>query len=246
MKVTAPNLKSKSLVSPLIPFEKLEHKLKKEDCTTLKLRSIPNDVNSTAHEASVPCFEDGTLEELLEFFDQFNQVVAGQALTTGQQKFNMAKSSLEGEALLHWNHILQWPDILVQTDPCFEKAKKPLIAHVFPKKASHTQKHHMRHCLHEKPDVTICQQHTRVVELNDHLAMFPSSRTNDQGVPLGFDPDQKLKDGSIASPNTCLSCSVLKKSAVGLTFHSSSLSKSSFSTDNLSNSCWSVAQNSHH
>ena len=139
-------------------------------------------------------FKDGTPEELLEFFDQFDQVVAGQALTTGQQKFSMAKSLLKGEALLHWNHILQWTDILVQTNPCFEKAKKLLITHVFPKKASRAQKHHMRHCLHKKPDAMIRQQHTQVVELNDHLAMFPNGRTNDQGVPLGFDPDQKLKD----------------------------------------------------
>ena len=197
MKVTTPNPKSKSLVSPPIPFEKPERKLKKEDHATLKLRSIPNDANSAAHEASMPHFKDGTPEELLEFFDQFDQVVAGQALTTGQQKFNMAKSLLEGEALSHWNHILQRPDILAQTDPCFEKAKKPLIAHVFPKKALRTQKRHMRRCSRKKPDVTIRQQHTRVVELNDRLAMFPNGRTNDQGVPLGFDPDQKLEDDEL-------------------------------------------------
>ena len=88
------------------------------------------------HEVSVTCFKDGTPEELLEFFDQFNQVAARQALTTGQQKFSMAKSLLEGEALSCWNHILQQPNVMVQTDPAFEKAKKLLIAHVFPKKAS--------------------------------------------------------------------------------------------------------------
>jgi hypothetical protein len=83
MKVTTPNLKSKSLVCPPIPFEKPECELKKEDCMTLKLRSMPNDANSAVREVSVPHFKDGTLEELLEFFDQFNQVMAGQALTTG-------------------------------------------------------------------------------------------------------------------------------------------------------------------
>ena len=110
MKVASLNPKSKSLIAPLIPFEKVEHKLKKEDHVTLKLRSIPADVNSATHEASIACFKDGTPEELLEFFDQFDQVTAGQALTTGQQKFSMAKSLLEGEALLRWNHILQQPD----------------------------------------------------------------------------------------------------------------------------------------
>ena len=174
MKVTTPNPKLKSLVSPPIPFEKPECKLKKEDCATLKLRGIPSDANSAAHEVSMPCFEDRTPEELLEFFDQFDQVVAGQALTTGQQKFSMAKSLLEGEALSHWNHILQRTDILAQTDPCFEKAKKPLITHVFPKKALRAQKRCMHRCLRKKPDITIHQQHTRVVELSDRLAMFPN------------------------------------------------------------------------
>ena len=54
------------------------------------------------------------------------------------------------------------------------------------------QKHCMHHCLHEKADIKIHQQHTRVVELNDHLAVFPSGEIGDDSIPLSFAPNQKL------------------------------------------------------
>ena len=133
MKVTAPNPKLKSLVSPPIPFEKPECKLKKEDRVTLKLCSIPNDANSQ-HEASVLHFKDGTPEELLEFFDQFDQVVAGQALTTGQQKFSMAKSLLKGEALCTGITFCNGWTSRCKPTPA-SKAKKLLIAACLSKKS---------------------------------------------------------------------------------------------------------------
>ena len=61
------------------------------------------------------------------------------------------------------------------------------------------QKHCMHYCLREKPDIRIRQQHTRVVELNDRLVMFPNGLISDDGILLSFSDDQKLEEDELTN-----------------------------------------------
>ena len=132
---------SKALVSPPIPFAKEEHELKKGEYTTVKLRTVGNDPNSATREISVPYFKNGTPEELLIFFKTFQQIVVGQNLNTPAKKYAAMATFLRGDALSYWEN--QKAKLGAENAANFETMKKPLIVHVFPRRALRLQKRYM-------------------------------------------------------------------------------------------------------
>ena len=100
MKVVLPkNQSNKTFTPPPIPFEKKERKLEKGEYTTVKLRVSGNDPQSATREIAMPYFKNGTPEELLVFFSLFDEIVEGQNLTTGPQKYSAMRNLLQGSSL---------------------------------------------------------------------------------------------------------------------------------------------------
>ena len=197
MKVVLPkNQNNKSFAPPPIPFEKKERKLEKGEHTTVKLRVTGADPQSATREITMPHFKDGTPEELLTFFKLFNEIVEGQNLTTGPQKYSAMRNLLQGSALSVFNH--QAAALGDETNANFEILKKFLVSHVFPRRALRLQKRFMRRHLRKPRSMNIRNTYTRAVELNDYLSLFPNGRLDDNGIPLGFSADQKLGADELA------------------------------------------------
>jgi len=64
---------------------------------------VGNDPLNATREISVPCFNKGTPEELLNFLDTFEDKIVRQNLDTPAKKYATIKTSLKGDALPHWN-----------------------------------------------------------------------------------------------------------------------------------------------
>ena len=197
MKVVLPSNQQKSLITPVIPLEKPERKLGKHEHAALKLRTNGADEHSPTREVLVPCFKDGTPEQLIDFLKDFKNVVNGHNLTNGPQKFASMRTLLEGEALSFWNHEASTV-APAETNATFDLMVRHLTVHVFPKKASRTQKRCIRRCLRKNPATLMRNHRTRVDELNDQLACCPNGKVDDNGAPQGFLDTQKLDKDELA------------------------------------------------
>ena len=106
MKVTVPcknNNANNGFAPPPIPLEKPAVKdLEKDQYLALKLKSIPTRANSAEYTLNVPYFQSGTPEEWLKFLQNLERVFVGQNLTTGPNKFSMARRLLAGDSLSHF------------------------------------------------------------------------------------------------------------------------------------------------
>ena len=128
-----------SSLKPAIPFTRGPgKKLERGEYHAYKLRTVPGDSNSPVYELSVPFFSAGTPEEWLKFMKNIQAVFVGQDVTTGPTQFAMAKALLKGDAL----SVFETSTLArgTMTVANFKSCLQDITTHVFPAKATQTQK----------------------------------------------------------------------------------------------------------
>ena len=169
----------KRYVTPSISLERTVKKtLGKDECLTFKLRSVPADENSTTYELTIGFFKSGTPEELLLFLQNLRKIFTGQNVTTGPNRYAIARRLLQGDALAAFNRAAAaaGTETVENFRTCVEELKK----HVFPRKALSSQKRYMRRFLRKPRDMPIREFVTRLVEINELLVEFPPSGPNNK------------------------------------------------------------------
>ena len=88
-----------------IPLEPMALKdAKKDELIKLDLRVDPASSKSETYNFSVRTFKQGTVEELLNWYRDYNKVLIGMNITAAKNKLNMARNLLAGEALRVFNN----------------------------------------------------------------------------------------------------------------------------------------------
>ena len=177
---TTSNLAKRKMIIPVIPLARPDRPdLKKNECLSFKLRSNPNDEQSTTYELTIAFFSGGAPEDLLLFLKNLNKVMVGQNITSGPNMFSLVRRLLQGDALAAFNNAASetGAETVVNFRLCLQKLK----THVFPKKPLMTQKTFMRRFLKKPRDMKVREFMTRLIEMNEYLADFPP-----------FEPNQKL------------------------------------------------------
>ena len=206
MKVTVPrrnnnNNTNHGFAPPPIPLEKPEVKeLEKDQYLALKLKSIPNRANSAEYTLNVPYFQSGTPEEWLKFLQNLERVFVGQNLTTGPNKFSMARRLLAGDSLSHFDRkaetLVNGDNNVVESEANFKLAIRAVTETILNRKALLTQKRYMRRILRKPKGMTIRMYCARFSELNKYLESFPPYNEN-QKLP----DDELLEHFEFAIPN---------------------------------------------
>ena len=145
--------------------------MSKDECLTLKLKSDPADANSQDYELTIAYFNNGTPEQWLKFLRDLKKVFTGMNVTTGPNKYNMARRLLEGEALAHFNNAATNHGNKTNTN--FVLCLRAVTKQVFPQQALLKQKRAIRRYMQKPMDVTIRQHVARIVELVNLLPQFP-------------------------------------------------------------------------
>ena len=102
-----------------IPFiQPEETPVKRDVYNKFMLKSDPADANSNTYDFQVQHFKGGTPERTLIFFRHLNQVITGQGLTTGPQKFTVTRTLLKGEAL----RVFEQSTAATETNQTFKEA----------------------------------------------------------------------------------------------------------------------------
>jgi hypothetical protein len=78
---------------PLVKVEKPEPS--KGEYLTLKLRANPADAHSATRKILVAYFKEGPPEQWLDFLTKVREVLEGQGLSTGPQKYTMMHTLLK-------------------------------------------------------------------------------------------------------------------------------------------------------
>ena len=204
-----------------IPYERKEQKkLSKDECLALKLKTDPADANSQDYELTIAYFNNGTPKQWLKFLRDLKKALVGMNVTTGPNKYGMARRLLEGEALAHFNNAATANGN--ETNANFTLCLQAVTKQVFPQQALLKQKRAIRRYMRKPVDVTIRQHVARIVELVNLLPQFPPFGNNQTmeddeiveilefGVPnswkkqmllQGFDPIGKPQTSSLPSVN---------------------------------------------
>ncbi len=140
MKVSVGNSRRpKFTIVPPIPFHRPDPpKPDKSDQLTFKLRSNPGNADSATYELTVAYFRTGTPEEWLLVRKAILEICTGQNLTTGPQRFTLARRVLKGDALAAFND--QASEEGNETLATFNTCLRHVTDHVFPARALQTQK----------------------------------------------------------------------------------------------------------
>jgi hypothetical protein len=180
------------VVAP-IPLVKVETpEPAKGEYLTLKLRANPADAHSATREIMVAYFKEGTPEQWLDFLTKVREVLEGQGLTTGPQKYTMMRTLLKGDALSFFNQ--KATEVGNETVVNFEKMVKHMTYHIIPRRAVMYQQRYMLGGLRKPENMTTRKFCNRLTELNTYLALFPNDRFDAEGVPAGFSEDQKIPE----------------------------------------------------
>jgi hypothetical protein len=180
------------VVAP-IPLAKVETpEPAKGEYLTLKLRANPADAHSATREIMVAYFKEGTPEQWLDFLTKVREVLEGQGLTTGPQKYTMMRTLLKGDALSFFNQ--KATEVGNETVVNFEKMVKHMTYHIIPRRAVMYQQRYMLGGLRKPENMTTRKFCNRLTELNTYLALFPNDRFDAEGVPAGFSEDQKIPE----------------------------------------------------
>ena len=200
MKIDLKSLKKptqqKRVYEAPVPLERPGKKeIAKEDLLRFKLRSVPADVDSPVYESSVPIFERGTPEEVLNFIKNVQAVITGQNLTVGPPKYTLMRRLLRGDALAAFNAGATAAGN--ETNPHFVTACNALVQHFFPQRALALQKRVMRRFIRKPKDMTMRDFMGRMTEINDKLDLFPPFGANQK-----LSDDELLDIGEFGTPNS--------------------------------------------
>ena len=140
---------AKRRVVPAIPFDRVKNEnVSKDKYASFKLRSDPTASDSPTYEQAVRYFSNGTPEEWILYLNAVQQVLTGQNVTTGPQKYSMHRRLLKGDALAKFNEAAT--SIGNETNANLTLVLHEVTNHVFPNKALIKQKLYMnryRRCL---------------------------------------------------------------------------------------------------
>ena len=145
MKVSTSNgrKRAEAPITPPIPLDRPEKPTPdKSEQLTFKLRTSPANVNSATYELTIAYFRTGTPEEWLLVRRAILETCIGQNLTTGPQRFTLARRVLKGDALAAFNEaaVNEGAETLATFDTCLQR----VTDHVFPQRSLQTQKRFMR------------------------------------------------------------------------------------------------------
>jgi len=182
MKISGQNLRRRDqVIIPPISFERPSApKVEKSEQLTFKLRSNPTEEDSGTYELTVAYFRTGTPEEWLLVRKAILEVCTGQNLTTGPQKYTIARRILKGDALAAFN--AQALALGNETNANFNASLRHVTDHVFPARALQTQKRYMRRMMVKPRTTSIRKYAARLAEINGHLNDFPPHNAN-QAIP---------------------------------------------------------------
>ena len=182
-----------------IPLERPEiPEFNKSEGQTYKLRTVPTDNNSPGYEVSIRYFSSGTCEEFLIFEDDLKRVIKGQNLTTGPQRFEVARRLLTGGALTTFNQALPPGDS--ETVASYDICMNAVRVSVFPKHANVNQRRLMRTGMRKPLEMKIQQFVDRMRELNSYLTRFPPISSTAPAKKL--DDDEFIEAINASIPNT--------------------------------------------
>ena len=172
-------------VKPAIPLERPKRaKYDPSELVKFELYRNPEDTSSAKYTISIPKFSGGTPEEILNFFDQVQEVMTGQSITEGPMRYKVLQSLLEGDPLAKFNNSAE--ENGAKTVVNYQKCKCALIKHLFPHRALQYQKRYMRNKFQKPSGWTIRRFIARVQEINNKLDKFPP-----------FEGDQKLAEAEL-------------------------------------------------
>ena len=172
-------------VKPAIPLERPKRaKYDPSELVKFELYRNPEDTSSAKYTISIPKFSGGTPEEILNFFDQVQEVMTGQSITEGPMRYKVLQSLLEGDPLAKFNNSAE--EHGAKTVVNYQKCKCALIKHLFPHRALQYQKRYMRNKFQKPSGWTIRRFIARVQEINNKLDKFPP-----------FEGDQKLAEAEL-------------------------------------------------
>lgn len=188
--------KSAPVLLPPIPYEvKKEGTYTKGNYMSIRLRTNPAEEKSPTYDITVPYFTTGTCEELLHFLNKVQDVIKGQDLKDGPQKFAFMRQVLRGDAMSQWNiEATGKPEDNVVYDQCV----KSLVSHVFPVRALVTQKRYMRHFVRKPLNENFRTYKNRLMDMNNELALFPPNFN----ITQKFDDDDLLDVLQYGIPNS--------------------------------------------
>ena len=179
-----------------IPLEPMALKdAKKDELIKLDLRVDPASSKSETYNFSVRTFKQGTVEELLNWYRDYNKVLIGMNITAAKNKLNMARNLLAGEALRVFNNKAEGINDPVTEDDV-ETILQELFKHFFPQKALARQKRYMRRNLRKPRSMKIREFVERITEMNEHLMHFPPANKTNK-----LPPDEILEIVEFAAPN---------------------------------------------
>ena len=159
---------NKRFINPAIYLERpTRETLNKDECLTFKLQSTPGDENSPTYGLTVGYFHTGTPEELLLFIKNLHKILVGTNITTGPEKYTMARRLLQGDALAAFNRAATQNG--TKTNEHFKACLLALKTYIFPRKALSNQKRYIQRILRKPCTMTTREFMTRLVEINEYL-----------------------------------------------------------------------------
>jgi hypothetical protein len=140
-------------VAAPIPLVKVETpEPAKGEYLTLTLWANPANAQSAMREILVAYFKEGTPEQWLNFLTKVREVLEGQGLTTGPQKYAMMSTLLKGDALSFFNQ--KAIEVGNETVVNFKKMIKHMTNHIIPHRAVMYQERYMLGGLRKPENMT--------------------------------------------------------------------------------------------
>ena len=113
-------------------------------------------------------------EDLLKFVTLLNNIIRGQDLSTGPQKFGMTRNLVIGESLRVFEQKSR--ERGTETNKDYGLVTKDLISHSFPTKYLNRQKRYLRRGLYKHRDTKVWDLIFCIAEMVEYLKKFPPFR----------------------------------------------------------------------
>jgi hypothetical protein len=95
--------------------------------TSFKLCCNPTDSNSLQYELKVRSFDTGTVEQFILWKRDLDKLIKGQNLERAEEKFEMARKVLDGDALAIFNEEAHAE--VIKDDDSFKKCVSQATSH---------------------------------------------------------------------------------------------------------------------
>lgn len=140
------------------------------DATAHEIRYHPADPESQTYRVYVPPFGTGSPEQWLTHLSKIELISDGNHLTTGPQKYQLARALLKDDALREFN--AKATELGNETVPHFNECLQAITKHVFPEKALQKQRRHLRDVRLNR-NTTVADFWARWSQMIDYLKRFP-------------------------------------------------------------------------